>query len=51
MLGVYQNIIKINNNKNIKFFCQNFVGAALKTGKSVEKSEKHILISKLALAH
>ena len=46
---IYQDVIKIHDNKNIKFFHLDFINVALKVGKSVEKTEKYDLVLEIAV--
>ena len=51
VFGVNQNIIEVHDDENIKFFYQNFVDIALNAGTSVEKTERHNLVLKMAVLH
>ena len=51
IFGLDQNIIKVNNDKNVNFFYSDFFDIALKLGKSVKKSKKYKLILKIAILH
>lgn len=46
---INQNIVSINNNKDIHLLAQNFVDVALKTGWSIGKSKTHDLVLKMAV--
>ena len=47
----YQIDININNNKNIEFFCKNFVDIFLKAGKSISKTKKYKLIFEIVILY
>ena len=49
IFGIDQNVIQIYYNKNIKLFSKNLVDIALKTGRSIEKSESHNLVLEVAV--
>ena len=49
--SINQDVIKVNNNKNIKFFCKNFVNVALEAGWSMKNTEKYNLVLKIAALH
>ena len=49
VFDVNQNVIKVYNNKNIKFFYQDFVDIALEACGSIVKIEKYDLVIKIAV--
>ena len=49
IFSVNQDIIKVLNNKNVKFFFENFVDIALKAGGGIGKTEKHKLVLEIAI--
>ena len=49
VFGVNQNVIEVHNDKNIKFFHQDFVDVSLEAGGGIRKTEKHDLILKMAI--
>ena len=49
VLSVNCDIIKVENNKNIKFFYWNFVNIAIKAGRGIGKTKKYDLIFKIAV--
>lgn len=48
-IGVDQNIVKIYNNKDIKFFYQNLVDITLKTCRNIRQAKQHDLVLKIAI--
>lgn len=44
-----KNVIKINNDKNDKFFSQDFTDTTLNTGQNIKKSKNYHLILELAI--
>ena len=44
-----QILIYINNNKDIKFFSQDFIDITLKAGRNIEKPKKHYLVLEVAV--
>ena len=49
VFSIDENTIKVYNNKNIKFFCQNLVDIALKHDWYVGQTKKHYLILKITI--
>lgn len=49
IFNIDENIIKIYNNKNIKFFYQNLINVALKSNQYIDLYKKHYLILKVAI--
>lgn len=47
--NVYQDIIKVENKKNIEFCNLDLVNILLKTGQRIEKCKKHYLIFKITI--
>lgn len=45
---INQNIIKVYNNKTIKFFYYDFINIALKASKYIENTKKHNLVFEIA---
>lgn len=37
----------MNNDKDVKFFCKDFIDIALKTGRSIKKSKKYNLVHEI----
>ena len=48
VLSVDEDVIKVNNDKNIKFLGQDLVNIALETGRCVRQPKKHYLVLKMA---
>lgn len=46
---IYWNVIKVYDNKNGKFFYQNFFNIAIKTCEDPEKIEKYYLVVEIAI--
>ena len=51
IFGVNQDVIKVHNDKNIKFFYQNFIDIVLEVGGSIKMTEKHDLVFEMAIPH
>ena len=51
VFGINQNIIKVYNNKNSKFFYLDFVDIALDASKGIEKIERYNLVFEIAILH
>ena len=49
VLGIDENIIQINNDKNIELFGQHLIDITLKTSQCVRKSKKHYLVFEMAV--
>ena len=52
LAGVFalnQNVIEVHNDKNIKFFCKNFIDVALEAAGGVKKTKRHDLVLKMAV--
>ena len=49
IFDINQDVIKVHNDKNINFFCSDFVDIALKAGGNIEKIKKHNLVLKMAI--
>lgn len=49
VFGINQDVFQIYDDKNIKFFNNNFIGTALEAGRSIKKSKRHDLILKLTV--
>ena len=49
IFSVNQEVIKVYDDKNIMFFCYNFIKIALKAGRCVEKIEKHDLVLEMVV--
>ena len=47
--GINNNIIKINNDKNIELFSHNLVNITLKASQCIEKPKMHYLILKMVI--
>ncbi len=47
--NVDKDVIKINNNKDIEFFCQEFFDIALEGGQYIGQSKKYYLLLKVAI--
>ena len=47
---VNQNVIKVYNEKNIKYFYQNFVDVTLKAGRNIKKIEKYNIVLKILIS-
>lgn len=47
---IYENVIQIYHNKDLKFFGQYFAKINLKTCQTIRQIKKHHLISKLAVS-
>ena len=47
--AIDENIIEVNYNKDIKFFCQNFINVVLKYGQYVNQAKRHYLIFEIAV--
>ena len=50
VLGVDEDIIKVNNDKNIEFLGQDLVNIALEAGRCVGQLKKHYLVLKVAVS-
>ena len=50
VLGVDENVIKVNNNKDIKFLGQNLINIALEAGRYVKQPKRHYLVLKVAVS-
>ena len=50
VFGVDNNVIKIKNDKNIKFFGQNLVNIALEADRCIGQPKKHYLILEVAVS-
>ena len=48
VLGIDENIIRINNNENIKFFGQDLIDIILETGWYIRELQRHYLVLKVA---
>ena len=51
IFGINEDVIQVNNNKDIKFFGQNLIDVALEAGRSVEKTKTHHLIFEVAVSN
>ena len=51
VFGINQDVIKVYNDKNIKFFCKNLVDVSLEAGGGVGNTERHNLILKMAVTY
>ena len=51
VFGINQNIIKLNDDKKMQFFCWDFVDIALKASRGIEKTKKHNLVLKIAATY
>ena len=51
IIGMNQNIIEVHNDKNIKFFRQNFVNVVLKASGGIRKTKRHNLVLEIAILH
>ena len=51
VFGVNHNVIEVHGDKNIKFFCYNFVDLALEDSESIGKTERHNLVLKIAVPY
>ena len=49
IFDVNQDVIKVYNDENIKFFCQDFVNVALKVGGGIRITKKHDLVLEMAV--
>ena len=49
ILAIDEDIISINNNKNIKLLGQDLIDITLKTGQCVEEPKKYYLVLKVAI--
>ena len=49
IFDIDENIIQINNKKNIELFDQDFINIILKTCQSIKQLKKHHLILKIAI--
>ena len=49
VLNVEENVIKVNNDKDIKFLGQDFINIALKAGRCVRQPKKHYLVLEVAV--
>ena len=49
-LGVDEDVIKINNDKNIKFLGQDHVNEALEAGRVVGQPKRHYLVLEVAIS-
>ena len=50
ILGVDENIIQINNDKDIEFFCEDLIDVALECCRSIGQSKKYYLILKVVVS-
>ena len=50
IFGLDKDIIQIHNDKDIKFFCKDFINVALEFYQSVNQSKRHHLILKVAIS-
>ena len=50
VFGINQDIIKVHNDQNIKFFRWDFVNIALEAGGGVEMTKKHDLVLEIAVS-
>ena len=50
VFGIDEDIIKIHNDKDIKFFCKDLIDVALECYQSVSQSKKHHLILKMVVS-
>ena len=50
ILCINEDVIKVNNDKNIKFLSQDLVNIALKAGRCVGQFKKHYLVLELAVS-
>ncbi len=48
-LSIDKNVVKIYNNKNVKFLCQDLIDVVIESGQYIEQSERHYLILKVAI--
>ena len=51
VFNINQNVIKVHNNENIKFFYQNFIDVVLEAGGGVRKTKKHNLVLEIAVPY
>ena len=49
VFSVDEDIIQIHNDKDMKFFCKNFINVALEYCQSISQSKKDYLIFKIAV--
>ena len=49
VLGIEQNIIQVDNDKDVQFFGKDFVNVTLEASWSVREAKRHDLIFKVAL--
>ena len=50
VLDINEDIISINNDKNIKLFSQDFINITLETGRCIAKLKSYYLILKVAVS-
>ena len=50
ILGKDENVIKVNNDKNIEFLGQDLVNIALQAGRCVDQPKRHYLVIKVAVS-
>ena len=50
VFGLDEDVIEINNDKNIKFLGQDLVNKALEAGQCVEQPKKHYLVLEMAVS-
>ena len=48
--NVNKNVIKVYDNKNIEFFCQDLINIVLKSGQYISQFKKYYLVLKMAIA-
>ena len=46
-----KNVIKIHNNKNIKFFCKDLINIALESCQNIDQPKKHYLIFEITISN
>ena len=49
ILGVYGNVIKVNNDEDIEFLGQDHVNVALEAGRGVGQRKRHYLVLEVAI--
>ena len=49
IFGINHNVISVHNDKNIKFFYQNFVNIALEAGEGIKKNKKYNFVLEIAV--
>ena len=50
VFDIDKNVIKVNNNKDIKFLSQDLVNIALEAGQCVRQPKRHYLVLKVAVS-